>query len=114
MRLPYGDAATIDIAKLTEYCLNPIHPRGKHKARVFESVLGMTAADAGDLHQALIAAARNEDAREGSSDLYETRYIIDFELKHNEQVATIAGSSGAARESLASLPVTSFRGVENA
>jgi len=41
MRLPGGDAAVVDLRKLTEYCLNPDHPRGKHKARVF-ATLGFT------------------------------------------------------------------------
>ena len=30
----------IDPRKLTEYALNPAHPRGGHKARVFRSALG--------------------------------------------------------------------------
>ena len=35
MKMPGGEAAIVDLAKLTGYCLNPEHPRGKHKARVF-------------------------------------------------------------------------------
>jgi hypothetical protein len=35
MKMPGGHAAIVDRQKLTEYCLNPEHPRGKHKARVF-------------------------------------------------------------------------------
>jgi hypothetical protein len=27
--------ASIDLRKLSDYCLNPLHPIGKHKARVF-------------------------------------------------------------------------------
>ena len=42
MRLPGGDAAIVDLDKLTGYCLNPDHPRGKHKARVFAATLGLT------------------------------------------------------------------------
>lgn len=30
----------VDIAKLRDYCLNPLHDEGKHKARVFASALG--------------------------------------------------------------------------
>jgi hypothetical protein len=29
MKLPNGDAAIVDIAKLRDYCLSPDHPRGK-------------------------------------------------------------------------------------
>jgi hypothetical protein len=35
MKLPGADVAIVDVEKLTGYCLNPEHPRGKHKARVF-------------------------------------------------------------------------------
>ncbi len=43
MKLPNGDRAVIPIEKLLGYCLNPNHPKGKHKARVFKSALGITA-----------------------------------------------------------------------
>ncbi|HXG48805.1 MAG TPA: hypothetical protein VNO52_14360, partial [Methylomirabilota bacterium] len=35
MRLPNGERAIVDIQKLTAYCLNLQHTRGRHKARVF-------------------------------------------------------------------------------
>ena len=34
IKLPIGDFAIMGIAKLRDYCLNPAHPRGRHKARV--------------------------------------------------------------------------------
>ena len=34
MNLPNGDRAIIPIEKLLDYCLNPEHSKGKHKARV--------------------------------------------------------------------------------
>ena len=45
MKMPDGDVAIVDRQKLTGYCLNPEHPRGKHKARVF-ATLGFTAENA--------------------------------------------------------------------
>ncbi len=48
MKLPGGNAAIVDRQKLTGYCLNPEHPRGKHKARVF-AMLGLTAENADEL-----------------------------------------------------------------
>jgi len=39
--LPNGDRAILDIRKLEDYCLSPSHPRGRHKARVFQRVLGV-------------------------------------------------------------------------
>lgn len=89
MRLPNGDEAVVDIAKIREYCLSVTHPRGKHKARVFQSVFGMTAADAEALRSALSQAARNADAEIGDTDLYGTRYIIDFDLERNARVGRI-------------------------
>jgi len=40
--LPNIEFAYIPSEKLAGYALNPDHPVGKHKAAVFESVLGMT------------------------------------------------------------------------
>jgi hypothetical protein len=40
--LPNGNHAEIPLEKLLGYCLNPNHPSGKHKARVFASALGIT------------------------------------------------------------------------
>jgi hypothetical protein len=65
------------------------HPRGRHKARVFVSVLGMTSADAEELRRALIFAAAREDAQLGASDQYGVRYIIDFSMRRDERSATI-------------------------
>ncbi len=42
MKLPNGERAVVDIIKLQDYCLNPAHPRGQHKARVFAAALGLT------------------------------------------------------------------------
>jgi hypothetical protein len=89
MKLPNGQASIIEIEKLRDYCLSPGHPRGRHKARVFQSLLGMTAAHTEELRVALIDAALKEDATPGTSDQYGARYIIDFELKHGGKAADI-------------------------
>ena len=44
--LPNGDRAIVDIRKLADYCLNPSHPRGRHKARVFRQAAGLQQDDA--------------------------------------------------------------------
>ena len=41
--LPNADKAVLKIEKIKDYCLNNLHPVGKHKARVFQSVLGLNA-----------------------------------------------------------------------
>lgn len=73
--------------KLQEYCLSPTHPRGRHKARVFAAVLGLTADDAELLRDALLQAARTEDATPTEQDTFGQRYVIDFQMQ---------GSPGAA------------------
>ena len=42
MLIPNAENAVVDIRKLRDYCLNPEHDDGKHKARLFSSILGMT------------------------------------------------------------------------
>jgi hypothetical protein len=43
--LPRADEARIDPRKIRDYALNPDHPHGRDKAQVFNSALGITAAD---------------------------------------------------------------------
>ena len=81
MKLPNGERAVVDMEKLVAYCLNFGHQRGKHKALVFQAVLGLTAADADDLAEALLAAAREEEASLGEADDYGQRYVVDFDMR---------------------------------
>lgn len=92
MRLPNGDKAVADIEKLRGYCLNKNHPVGKHKARVFASTLGLTAADAEELQVALLAAARNDEATAGDQDTYGQRYEVSFTLIRSGQSAVICSA----------------------
>jgi hypothetical protein len=92
MRLPNGKNAVVDIAKLRDYCLNEQHPRGRHKARVFATTLGLTAADADLLRQALLRAAVEGDAMAGERDDYGQRYVLDFELTGPRGKATVRSS----------------------
>lgn len=54
MKIPNADRAVVDIAKLRDYCLNKQHPRGKHKARLFETMLRIKDLDAEELQSALL------------------------------------------------------------
>jgi hypothetical protein len=89
MKLPNGEASIVEIEKIRDYCLNPVHPRGKHKARVFQSLLGLTAADSNELRAALLDVALKQNATSGVSDRYGDRYIIDFELRRGESTANV-------------------------
>ncbi|MDQ2688412.1 MAG: hypothetical protein M3Y28_11165, partial [Armatimonadota bacterium] len=83
------DRVIIDIAKLSGYCLNPDHPVGKHKARVFASALGLRTEDAPELQVALLAAARNDEATVTEKDIYGQRYEVDFTWTRQGQTAII-------------------------
>lgn len=78
MKLPHADRAIVDVAKLRDYSLNPLHPEGKHKARVFAASLGFSATDAEKLSAMVIAAISTEDAIAGPSDEHGERYVVDF------------------------------------
>jgi hypothetical protein len=89
MRLPNPEIAVVDLRKLRDYCLNPEHPRGKHKAQVFSVALGLGADDAEDLRETLLSAAGSEEAVTGEEDEYGKRYMLDFEMRTAVGTATV-------------------------
>jgi len=92
MRIPHAENATVDIRKLRDYCLNPEHPEGKHKARLFVAALGMTEADAEPLRDALLQVVKSHDATLGRRDAYGQRYQIDFAFdRHGRQTILRSG-----------------------
>jgi hypothetical protein len=70
MKLPNAENGVIDIGKLLDYSLNPHHPEGKHKARVFREKLAIGRDDAEQLRQWILEAIRTEEAREQKSTAY--------------------------------------------
>src|SRR4051794_10468607 len=89
MIIPNAERAVVDIRKLRDYCLNPLHDEGKHKARLFAAALEMTANDAENLRAILLQVALTADARLGRRDEYGQRYVIDFELAWQGRRATV-------------------------
>ncbi len=89
MKLPKGDQAIVDIAKLRDYCLNPTHVEGKFKARVFLSMLGIGVAESGLLRQWLIEAAASAEVAVGRADEYGQRYVIDFDMTYKTRSGKI-------------------------
>ncbi len=80
MRMPNAERAYVDRAKLRDYCLNRDHPRGRHKARVFESALGLTDQHVDLLRDTLLFIARSVDAQPSSRDIHGERYVLDFPM----------------------------------
>ncbi|HWM94727.1 MAG TPA: hypothetical protein VN493_28495 [Thermoanaerobaculia bacterium] len=89
MKIPHAERAEVSIHKLRAYCLNPQHDEGKHKARVFASALGLTAADAESLRDLLLDAVRTHDAQLGFRDDYGQRYIVDFQVVRSVKRAMV-------------------------
>jgi len=89
--LPNGERAIVDIRKLQGYCLDPQHPRGRNKARVFASV-GIRRADADELRSALLAAAMRDEARPAKPCVHGERYIVDFDLIRQGSTVRIRSS----------------------
>ncbi len=87
MKLPNSDRAEVDVRKLSEYCLSPTHPVGKHKAAVFRAALDLTASDAPVDRERILEAAVDGQADFERRDEFGDRYRLDFE---------IATSSGGA------------------
>jgi hypothetical protein len=91
MLIPNAENAVVDIRKLRDYCLNSQHDDGKHKARLFSSILGMTAHDAEELRQILLEIVTTHEARLGRQDEFGQRYTLDFTIEWQNRSATPIG-----------------------
>jgi hypothetical protein len=89
MPIPHAERAVIDIRKLRDYCLNPTHDEGQHKARLFATALGMTADDAEDLRTLLLQAVNITDGQLGRRDAYGQRYTVDFLMEWRDKQAMV-------------------------
>jgi hypothetical protein len=89
MKLPNAARAIVEIEKLRDYCLSASHPRGRHKARVFATALGITAEDAEELREAILSALISEEAQQTSEDEYGQRYVVDFKLTKQGRQADV-------------------------
>lgn len=89
MKIPNAENAVIDIRKLRNYCLDPNHADGKHKARLFAAIFGMTAQDAPALREILLQIVLETEATPGRRDNYGQRYVIDFTMEWKGQRALV-------------------------
>ncbi len=81
MLIPNGELAVVDIRKLRDYCLNLNHDVGKHKARLFLSILGMNTDDAEELRDILLAVILTHEAGLQRQDEFGQRYTLDFPIE---------------------------------
>ncbi len=88
-KLLNGDRAQVDLRKLTDYVLSSTHRTGRHKARVFAAASSMTPDDAPALLEALMLAARSDDAVEDRRDEHGAHYSIEFAMEFNGRKAQV-------------------------
>ncbi|MBE9064170.1 DUF6883 domain-containing protein [cf. Phormidesmis sp. LEGE 11477] len=89
MLIPNAEQAAVDIRKLRDYCLNLEHDDGKHKARLFSSILGIVASDAEGLRQVLLKAVKTQEAQLGRKDEFGQRYTLDFAIRWQNRSAIL-------------------------
>src|SRR3972149_3131533 len=92
MKLPNADRAVVEIEKLRDYCLSSNHPRGRHKARVFVTALGITADDSEELKQAILSAVITEEATPTERDEHGQRFVVDFSMRRQGKDAVVRSS----------------------
>ena len=73
MRIPNAERAVVDMRKLRDYCLNPLHDEGKHKSRLFAAI-GITANEAEELRAILLQVVKIGEANLGRHDLWTALY----------------------------------------
>ena len=85
-KLPNGENAIVPMEKLVGYCLNPDHPRGKDKARVFTSVLGLTQRDASQLEVLVRQAAVDGEVTKETTTTFGRFYRVDWTMPSRSDV----------------------------
>ncbi len=89
MKLPNGQNADLG-SKLEDYCLNAAHPRGQHKARLFDLLLGITENNKQTLVSALYrAAASSPDAILSGENGFGETYVLEFDLTTEKGTARV-------------------------
>ncbi len=86
-RLPNSAGAILDVRKIEDYCLNPEHPRGRHKARVFREALDIDRRDAKWLGEILLKLVREAEAIELAADAFGSRWRVDVPVaRHGKAI----------------------------
>jgi len=86
MKLTNGDQTEISMQKLIGYCLNPEHPSGKHKARVFESALPITAENANFLRELIQTAAVKGEIVQQETTAFGQVFKVDWIVQNTNAI----------------------------
>ena len=79
-KLPNANKVTIDQNKVKNYALDPNHPVGRNKAKVFDSVLGYNQSNADQLIKQLQAKLPSSVAVFGVKDQFGQRITVDVSI----------------------------------
>jgi hypothetical protein len=74
--LPNYDKAELPQNKIESYILNPFHDEGKHKARLFESILGFKQSDWEELRRRILDELPYNEARLGEAGAWGQKYVV--------------------------------------
>jgi hypothetical protein len=86
MKLPYRDNIDREQIrdKLINYALNFNHKDGKHKARLFQSKLGINLSNLDKLLSAIIEAVNTCSVSYTNTTQYGNKYVIDFIMETDQ------------------------------
>jgi hypothetical protein len=89
IKLPNPESAYIDDRKLLGYSLNYEHVEGKHKARVFESALGINQSNYTVLKEAIFEAVVSNFAIFERENSFGELYRLDFPMTYGGKTAIV-------------------------
>jgi hypothetical protein len=89
MKIPNAENAILDITKLRAYCLDSAHAKGKNKARVFMSALGVKKTDAFWLRAEILRKLPFVIAAPQIEDDWGIRYAVDMEITRGAKSAIV-------------------------
>jgi hypothetical protein len=89
MLLSNYENAVLAVEKLEEYCLNEQHPIGKHKAKLFKIMLGITHKESEWLSIEIKQKLLTCDAVLLETDEFGIRYRVDMEIVNDNKRAII-------------------------
>ncbi len=81
MKLKNGAKAVIPERKLEDYCLNPFHPDGKHKAKVFAKALGITQENSLKLEELILQSAKSGEVTKKQETNFGKYFVLKTMLK---------------------------------
>jgi len=87
--LPNAHLAIVPIEKLRDYSLNADHRRGRDKARVFRSALGLTADDAEWLAEAIHRELAKSPVKSMQKNEYGQRFQVEFNVARAGRTALV-------------------------